>query len=133
MMFVRESDYLDTGNTLTTFEIDNVKIGLGIGFDLLHSELATLYRKAGCDVLIYPAAFPADLGIIQWEQLNRTRAIDNQVFVVGVSPARDDTNRFVAYGHSMLVDPRGRVLVRGFDKEEILYTDLGKILVFFSI
>jgi len=121
---LRESDILKRGTTLTTFEVDGLKIGLGIGYDMSFGEMATLYRKNGCDMLIYPSAYPARLGLLHWDQLNRVRAIDNQVFVVGVSPARDDNNEIVWYGHSMVVDPKGRVLVRGGDKEEIVYTDL---------
>jgi len=120
----RESEILKRGNTLTMFEIENLKIGLGIGYDMSFGEMATLYRKNGCDMIIYPSAYPARLGLLHWDQLNRVRAIDNQLFVVGVSPARDDNSELVYYGHSMVVDPKGRVLVRGDDKEEILYTDL---------
>ncbi|KAG4078100.1 hypothetical protein HA402_002151 [Bradysia odoriphaga] len=121
---IRESDILKRGTTLTTFEVDGIKVGLGIGYDMSFGEMATLYRKNGVDMLIYPSAYPARLGLLHWDQLNRVRAIDNQLFVVGVSPARDDNTELVYYGHSMVVDPKGRVLVRGGDREEILYTDL---------
>lgn len=129
---LRESDIVKRGTTLTTFDVEGLKIGLGIGYDMSFGELATLYRKMGTDMLIYPAAYPARLGLLHWDHLNRVRAIDNQLFVVGVSPARDDNTELVYYGHSMVVDPKGRVLVRGGDKEEILFTDLGKFSNFFS-
>ncbi|KAJ6638192.1 Omega-amidase NIT2 [Pseudolycoriella hygida] len=121
---IRESDILKRGTTLTMFDVEGWKIGLGIGYDMSFTEMATLYRKNGVDLLIYPSAYPARLGLLHWDHLNRARAIDNQVFVVGVSPARDDTTDLMYYGHSMVVDPRGRVLVRAGDKEEIIYTDL---------
>jgi len=120
---IRESDALKRGHTLTTFDVDGIKIGLGIGYDLCFTELATLYRKNGCDMLIYPVVYPARLGLMHWDHLNRARAIDNQLFVVGVSPARDTTKAFTCYGHSMVVDGNGRILVRGGDTEDILYTD----------
>lgn len=123
---LRESDILKRGTTLTTFDVDGLKIGLGIGYDMSFGEMATLYRKNGADMIIYPSAYPARLGLLHWDQLNRVRAIDNQLFVVGVSPARDDNAEVVYYGHSMVVDPKGRVLIRGDDKEEVLYTDIGK-------
>jgi len=121
---IREVDILKAGDTLTTFDVDGVKIGLGIGYDMSFGELATLYRRKGCHMLIYPANYPKYLGELHWDMLTRTRAIDNQMYVVGVSCARDDTHDFVCYGHSMLVDPKGKVLVRAFDREEILYCDL---------
>ncbi|KAJ6638191.1 Omega-amidase NIT2 [Pseudolycoriella hygida] len=119
-----ESDVLKRGHTLTMFDMDGMKIGLGIGYDLCFAELATLYRKNGCDMLIYPVVYPARLGLMQWDHLNRARAIDNQLFVVGVSPARDITKEFTCFGHSMVVDGHGRILVRGGDLEDILYTEL---------
>lgn len=123
---IRESDLLKRGHTLTIFEVDGIRIGLGVGYDLCFAELATLYRKNDCDMLIYPVVYPARLGLMQWDHLNRARAIDNQLFVVGVSPARDTTKEFTCYGHSMVVDGHGRILVRGGDTEDILYTELGK-------
>lgn len=127
---IRESDLLKRGHTLTMFDVDGVKIGLGIGYDLSFTELATLYRKNGCDMLIYPAVYPARLGLMQWDHVTRARAIDNQLFVVAVSPARDTTEEFTCYGHSMVVDGHGRILVRGGDTEDILYTECGKKLFY---
>lgn len=121
---IRELDYVKAGNKLTTFDVDGIKVGLGIGFDLSFGELATLYRKDGCDLLIYPIVYPVGLGNVQ-EHLLRTRAIDNQLYVVGVSQARDDTHELVSYGHTIVVDPKGLVLTRGFDREDILFTQLG--------
>lgn len=122
---IKESDVLKRGHTLTMFDVDGIKVGLGIGYDLSFTELATLYRKNGCDMLIYPAVYPARLGIMQWDHLVRARAIDNQMFVVAVSPARDTNVEFASFGHSMVVDGHGRILVRGGDTEDILYSVLG--------
>lgn len=128
---LRESDYFKCGTTLNTFDIDGIKVGLGIGYDLSFTELATLYRKNGVDMLIYPAVYPSTLGEMHWEQLNRTRAIDNQVYVLGVSQARNDNHYdLVQNGHSLLVDFRGRVLTRGGKDEEILYGIVGKRAAF---
>jgi len=120
---LHESDILKPGTTLTTFEFEGIKIGLGIGYDMCFGEMATLYRKNGVEVIIYTCAVPAIMGLRTWDQLNRVRAIDNQVFVVGVSPARDE-NAELVYGHSMVVDPKGRVLVRAGHAEEILHTTI---------
>lgn len=122
---IRELEFVTAGHRLTTFDVDGIKVGLGVGFDLSFGELATLYRKDGCDLLIYPIVYPVGLGEVQ-EHLLRSRAIDNQVYVVGVSQARDDTHEIVSYGHTFVVDPKGLVLTRGFDREDILFSELGK-------
>jgi omega-amidase len=121
---LRETDVLKRGQTLTMFDMDGMKVGLGIGYDMNFTELATLYRKNGCDMVIYPVAYPARLGLMHWDHLMRARAIDNQMIVVGVSPARDTTKEFVVFGHSMVVDGHGRILVRAGDTEDILYTEI---------
>jgi len=121
---IMESDVLKRGTTLTMFDVDGIKVGLGIGYDLNFCELATLYRKNGVDMLIYPTVYPARLGLMHWDHLIRARSIDNQMFVVGVSVARDTNMEYLSFGHSMLVDGHGRILVRGGDTEEILYAEL---------
>lgn len=120
-----ELDYVKAGDKLAYFEIENIKIGLGIGYDLKFAELAQLYRDNGVHMIIYAASFPAFFEFTQWEQLIRARAIDNQVFVVGASTVRDDkfAKQFVSYGHSMLVDYRGHVLNRAYDTEDILFAE----------
>ena len=64
-----------------------------------------LCRFAGVDLLVYPGAFNMTTGPAHWELLARARALDNQLFVASVSPARDETATYHAWGHSTLVDP----------------------------
>lgn len=120
-----ELDYVKAGSELAYFQIENIKIGLGIGYDMQFAELAQLYRENGVHMIVYAASFPAFFEFTNWEQLNRARAIDNQVFVVGASTVRDDkyTKEFASFGHSMLVDYRGHVLSRAYDTEDILFAE----------
>ncbi len=63
--------------------------------------------------LVYPGAFNLVTGPMHWELLLRCRAVDQQCFVVGVSTATYNGNDpliYKAYGHSMIVDPRGTIL-----------------------
>ena len=81
------------------------KVGLGICYDVRFPELALLYAKQGCQMLCYPGAFNMTTGPAHWELLLRSRALDNQLFVAGVSVARDEDASYVAWGHSTVVDP----------------------------
>lgn len=119
----KESDILSPGNDLATFEIDSVKVGLGICYDIRFEELAKLYRLQGCELLIYPGAFNMTTGPIHWELLQRGRAVDNQLYVFAVSPARGDKG-YIAWGHSQVTDPWGKVVARAEYEQEILYCDL---------
>uniref|UniRef100_A0A1B6IMY0 omega-amidase n=1 Tax=Homalodisca liturata TaxID=320908 RepID=A0A1B6IMY0_9HEMI len=120
----KESDCLSAGKDLTTFNISNLKIGVGICYDLRFSELSKIYRKQGVDMLLYPGAFNMTTGPLHWELLLRARAVDEQVFVAGVSPARDTTADYVAWGHSMVVDPWGKILQQADSQEETVIVDL---------
>lgn len=53
------------------------------------AELGQLYNKEGCKMIIYPGAFNMVTGPAHWELLQRSRALDNQLFVATVSPARN--------------------------------------------
>ena len=120
----KESDTLSRGNDVTTFETEFGTCGLCICFDLRFEELARCMCLRGAKVLFIPAAFNMTTGPAHWELLFRQRAVDNQCFTIGVSPARDETAGYVAYGNSLAVDPWGTVLCRAGGEETILYADL---------
>lgn len=113
-----ESEFMKNGDNFTTFDIDGFKFGLGIGYDLSYNEFATHYRQQGVDVMIYAANYPYRLGEMQWENLNKSRAIDNQFYVASISQTRNYNNNLTYYGHTMLVDPMGRVVARTGDNDD---------------
>lgn len=59
----------------------------------------------GCQLLVYPGSFNMTTGPAHWELLQKTRAVDNQLYVAGVSPARDENSSYISWGHSSLVSP----------------------------
>lgn len=120
----RESDVLSPGNEITTFETEFGTMGLCICFDLRFEELARCMCLRGAKCLFVPAAFNMTTGPAHWELLFRQRAVDNQCFTVGVSPARDERASYIAYGNSIAADPWGTVLCRAGAGAEILCADL---------
>ncbi|XP_050690988.1 omega-amidase NIT2-like isoform X2 [Eriocheir sinensis] len=120
----RESDCLSPGSSLTTFDLPHCKIGLGICYDMRFPEVARIYAKLGCKVVLYPGAFNMTTGPAHWELLQRSRALDNQVYVGAVSPARDTDASYIAWGHSSIVSPWGEVISTCEDEEAIIYGDL---------
>jgi len=120
----KESDTLSPGNAITTFETTFGTFGLCICFDLRFEELARCMILRGATAIVVPAAFNMTTGPAHWELLFRQRAVDNQVFTVGVSPARDENGPYIAYGNSIAVDPWGTVLCRAGSEADILYAEL---------
>ncbi|PPQ67900.1 hypothetical protein CVT26_007100 [Gymnopilus dilepis] len=123
----KESETLTGGKTTNFFDTDFARIGLGICYDIRFPELAMIAARRGCHVLIYPGAFNMTTGPLHWELLQRgSRAVDNQVFFSMCSPARDLSAGYHAWGHSMIVDPMGKVLKEAQEGEEIIYSDIGE-------
>ena len=91
------------------------KLGLAICYDLRFPEVARAAALEGCDIMVYPAAWVDGPGkALQWETLLAARAIENEMFVVGVSRADEGY-----VGNSVVIGPDGTVHVRG-DREERL-------------
>ena len=108
--YFKESDVLSPGEEITVFDSPWGKIGLCICFDIRFSEFFMLMAQRGAQAIIVPGAFNMTTGPAHWELHFRGRAVDNQVFTVGVAPARKEDSGYVSYGHSIVCDPWGRVL-----------------------
>ena len=81
------------------------QVGLGICYDLRFPEFAISMAKAGATILTYPSSFTVKTGLAHWEPLIRTRAIENQCYVVAAAQTGIQSAKRSAYGHAMIVDP----------------------------
>lgn len=119
-----ESDTLSPGNEVTVFDTPWGRMGLCICFDLRFEELARVMTLQGAQAIFVPAAFNMTTGPAHWELLFRQRAVDNQLFTIGTSPARNEQETYVAWGHSVICDPWGSVLHQCGAGEELAVTTL---------
>lgn len=113
----QESSIVTPGKSPTYFKTKWGNIGIGICYDLRFPNLSKFYREHDCFLICYPGAFTVPTGEMHWELLNRSQALNNQLFVVSCSPARDKNADYVSYGHSIIVDPWARVLHQMNEKE----------------
>lgn len=120
----QESETLSPGDSLSVFDTPFCRVGVGICYDMRFAELAQLYSRKGCQLLVYPGAFNMTTGPAHWELLQRGRALDNQVYVATASPARDEGASYVAWGHSTVVNPWGEVISKAGADETIIYADI---------
>ena len=125
----KESDTLSSGNEVTICETEYCKIGVAICYDMRFPELMRLMALKGAALIIVPAAFNMTTGPAHWSSLAKVRALDNQVYFVAASPARDNDSVYTAYGHSLMASPWGDIIVEADEKETIVYgeADLDKI------
>ena len=124
----KESDTLTAGDDFTLVDTKWGKIGLGICYDIRFPELARILTQKGARILIYPGAFNLTTGPSHWETLFKARALDNQVYCIGVSPALNQKGEYNAFGHSIICDPWGDIVAEAkYDEKlitEILDLDL---------
>ena len=111
---IRESDSIASGDEIVTHRAGPARLGLSICYDVRFPELYRGLMAQGADVLCVPAQFQHTTGRDHWHTLLRARAIENQCFVVAPGqwgPFGDPGEGRRSYGHSLVVDPWGRVLV----------------------
>jgi nitrilase len=115
----RESATYTAGDAIVLTDVDGVRLGCAICYDLRFGELFVALARAGAELIAVPAAFTLMTGKDHWEVLLRARAIETQSYVL----AAGQTGRYMAdgieranYGNSMIVDPWGCVIARAPDR-----------------
>ncbi|WMJ78335.1 MULTISPECIES: carbon-nitrogen hydrolase family protein [unclassified Sedimentibacter] len=122
--YFKESDTFTPGKDVTIFETKFCRIGLAVCYDIRFPELSRLIAAGEAEVIIYPAAFNMTTGPAHWELNFRSRALDNQVYTIGVAPARDMESSYHSYGNSLVVSPWGNVLNRMDEKEGYIIQEI---------
>ncbi|MBI5911584.1 MAG: carbon-nitrogen hydrolase family protein [Betaproteobacteria bacterium] len=104
----QESRSIEPGSEVVTVDAPFARLGLSICYDLRFPEM---YRKMGVvDLILVPSAFTATTGKAHWEMLLRARAVENQAYVLAPAQGGHHQNGRDTYGHSMIIDPWGKVL-----------------------
>ena len=122
----RESATVAPGTDVVVAETAFGAVGLSICYDLRFGELYRALVARGASLLPGPSAFTAVTGRAHWEVLVRARAIESQAFVVapGQHGEHGDAGLRESHGHSMIVDPWGRILAEAADGIGIAMADL---------
>lgn len=136
-----EARVLEAGDTPVAFDlhlavesvdggagaVESWRVGLSICYDLRFPELyRALMKPAPCDLLVVPAAFTYPTGQAHWELLLRTRAVENQCFVLASAQGGRHENGRRTWGHSMLIDPWGEVLAVRDEGEGVVIADCSR-------
>lgn len=122
----KESDTLTPGDSSTIFSIDDMKIGLIICYDIRFPEFSRKLALEGAEAILVPAAFNMTTGPAHWHISARVRALDNQVYMLLCSPARDMTGVYVAYGHSLVTSPWGDIVGQLGSEEGIMCAEIDR-------
>jgi nitrilase len=106
----QESSLVEKGDQLIVVDTPIGKIGLTICYDLRFPELYRQLVIRGAELFSIPSAFTATTGIAHWEVLVRARAIENLCYVLAPNQSGEHPGGRLTYGHSMIVDPWGKIL-----------------------
>jgi predicted amidohydrolase len=99
-------------------------IGLGICYDVRFGHFYRQMAEAGADILTAPACFTKQTGEAHWHVLQRARAIEFGAFMISAAQAGPHEDGRETFGHSLIVDPWGRVLADGGTEPGIIVADL---------
>lgn len=120
----RESDIFTPGDRVVTAETPFGHLGLSICYDVRFPHLYSELRNQGAQIMLVPAAFTAVTGEAHWEALLRCRAIETQSWVVAVGQGGKHPCQRETWGHSMVIDPWGRVVAQLGQEPESMVVEL---------
>ncbi|EGG14729.1 nitrilase 1 [Cavenderia fasciculata] len=114
-----ESKAVVPGKEIMVCDSPGGRLGLSVCYDVRFPQLYIKLRSMGSQILLVPAAFMQKTGEAHWHTLLKSRAIENQCYVVAAAQTGQHYASRTSYGHSLVVDPWGTVLVDMEDKEGV--------------
>ena len=122
---ILESSRNQAGKNPKLTKVENVKVGLSICYDLRFPELYRHYSKGGAEIICIPSSFTKSTGEAHWHTLIKARAIENFAYVIAPNQAGTGSGGIKTYGHSLIVDPWGKVLAEASaNKEEVIFAEI---------
>ena len=104
-----EGKFVDTGKSPVMVNIDGIKVGLTICYDIRFPEIYRAYRKAGADLFVNCAAWGLSKPI-PWECMTRSRAVEEQTYMVALTQSGFIENDEWNIGHSRIIDYKGETI-----------------------
>jgi predicted amidohydrolase len=122
-----EAAMLTAGNDWSISAIDGTPLGMTTCYDLRFPELYRRFVDQGAELFVIPTGWPA-ARLEHWQVLTRARAIENQVFLIGCNQVGTQEGVELA-GHSVVIDPWGRVVAEAGTGEEVMTVEIDLALV----
>jgi predicted amidohydrolase len=120
----RESNNYKAGESAVLADLPWGRLGLTICYDLRFPALYRALAEAGASFLAIPSSFTKQTGEAHWHVLMRARAIENGCFVLAAAQGGKHENGRETYGHSLIVDPWGRVLAEGGTEPGVIMAEI---------
>ncbi|MGE3691808.1 MAG: carbon-nitrogen hydrolase family protein [Novosphingobium sp.] len=120
----RESNAYEAGDKVVTVETPAGRLGLSVCYDIRFPALFEALGREKCDVIAIPAAFTVPTGEAHWHLLQRARAVEASAWVVSAAQTGKHDEGRSTYGHSLVVDPWGDVLLDMGEEAGLAFADL---------
>ncbi len=120
----RESRNYRAGDIAVAVDLPWGRLGLTVCYDLRFPALYRALAEAGCSFLAIPSAFTRQTGEAHWHVLNRARAIENGAFVLAAAQGGMHENGRETFGHSLVVDPWGRIVAEGGTDPGVIFATI---------
>lgn len=120
----RESNNYAPGDIAVLADLPWGRLGITICYDVRFPALYRALAEAGATMLTVPSAFTRQTGEAHWHILNRARAIENGSFVFAAAQGGKHENGRETYGHSLIIDPWGRVLAEGGTEPGVIMAEI---------
>jgi predicted amidohydrolase len=120
----RESNSYRAGELAVVADLPWGRIGLTVCYDLRFPALYRALAEAGASFLAIPSAFTRVTGEAHWHVLMRARAIENGCFVFAAAQGGKHENGRETFGHSLIVDPWGRILAEGGTEPGVVLAEI---------
>jgi predicted amidohydrolase len=124
----RESRLYKPGGNAVVADLPWGRLGLSVCYDVRFPQLYRALAHAGAEILAVPAAFTRTTGEAHWHVLLRARAIENGAFVISAAQAGHHEDGRDTYGHSLIIDPWGRVLAEAGVEPGVILAEIDPAL-----
>ena len=126
--FYNESEIFESGKEIKVANLPWGKIGMSICYDLRFPNLFRKLSQAGSKFISIPSAFTKYTGQRHWEILLRSRAIENGVYIFAPAQCGQNSINRSTYGHSLIIDPLGKIIASAKSKPGIIYARVDESL-----
>ena len=120
----RESNNYRAGEVAVVSDLPWGRLGMTVCYDLRFPDLYRALAEAGASFLAIPSAFTRQTGEAHWHVLQRARAIENGSFVFAAAQGGRHENGRDTFGHSLIVDPWGRILAEGGTEPGVVMAEI---------
>jgi predicted amidohydrolase len=125
----RESNTYRAGELAVVADLPWGRLGLTVCYDLRFPALYRALAEAGASFLAIPSAFTKQTGEAHWHVLMRARAIETGCFVLAAAQGGKHDNGRETYGHSLVVDPWGKIIAEGGTEPGVIFAEIDPALV----